>query len=141
MRQGFSLLELVLVLAVVGLLLGIALPQLSGALDRIEVDSVAHQISGAHQRARLLALARGTVVVLSVSPQQLVIRLSGEAATVWSQPGPSASGVALQGADRQFTFSPVGMTLGLSNATIHLTRGSAARSVIVSRLGRIRIEQ
>jgi prepilin-type N-terminal cleavage/methylation domain-containing protein len=141
MRQGFSLLELVLVLAVVGLLLGIALPQLSGTLDRIEVDSVAHQISGAHQRARLLALARGTVVILSVSPQQLVIHLLGETAPVWSQPGPSASGVEFQGADRQFTFTPIGVTLGLSNGTIHLTRGSATRSVVVSRLGRIRIEQ
>jgi prepilin-type N-terminal cleavage/methylation domain-containing protein len=141
MRQGFSLLEIVLVLAVIGLLLGIAVPQLSGTLDRIEVESAARQIAGAHQRARLLALARGTVVVLSVSAPELSIHLSGETAPVWSESGPAASRVKMIGPERQFTFSPIGLTLGLSNATIHLTRGSATRSVIVSRLGRIRIER
>jgi prepilin-type N-terminal cleavage/methylation domain-containing protein len=141
MRQGFSLLETVLVLAVIGLLLGIALPQLSGTLDRIEVESAARQMAGAHQRARLLALARGTVVVLSVSTAELSIRLSGETAPVWFESGPAASSVGMIEPERQFTFSPIGLTLGLSNATIHLTRGSATRSVIVSRLGRIRIER
>jgi Tfp pilus assembly protein FimT len=131
----------VLVLAVIGLLLGIAVPQLSGTLDRIEVESAARQMAGAHQRARLLALARGTVVVLSVSTAELSIRLSGETAPVWSASGPAASSVGMIGPERQFTFSPIGLTLGLSNATIHLTRGSATRSVIVSRLGRIRIER
>jgi Tfp pilus assembly protein FimT len=37
------------------------------------------------------------------------------------------------------TFSPVGMTIGLSNATFQLRRAAAARVVVVSRLGRVRI--
>ena len=47
--------------------------------------------------------------------------------------------VALTGPTRALTFSPVGVTMGLSNASYHLSRGAATRSVIVSRLGRVRV--
>jgi hypothetical protein len=36
-------------------------------------------------------------------------------------------------------FSPDGLTLGVSNATLPLARGAAHRAVVVSRLGRVRI--
>ena len=139
MRQGFSLVELMLVVAVAGLLLGIALPRLSEAVDRIEVESQANHIVAAHQRARIMAVNRGQVLVLTVDSASLVIRLRGQASPLWAEDGPAAAGVGLEGPARQFTFSPVGLTLGFSNATLRLSRGSASRTLVISRLGRVRI--
>jgi prepilin-type N-terminal cleavage/methylation domain-containing protein len=139
MRDGFTLPELMLVVAVAGILLGIAVPRISGALDRIEVAAAANQIAAAHGRARLLAITRSQVVVLTVDSLALTIRPRGLPTPLWSAPGPDHSRVSLAGGTRTFTFSPEGFTLGFSNATLRLGRGSATRAVVVSRLGRVRI--
>jgi prepilin-type N-terminal cleavage/methylation domain-containing protein len=139
MRGGFSLIELVLVLALVGLVLGIALPPLARALDRIEVASAASQIASAHTRARLMAISRSRVLVLTVDSATLSIHPRGSTSVLWSDRGPALSRVSLAGPTRSFTFSPEGFSLGLSNASFQLIRGSATRTVVVSRLGRVRI--
>lgn len=139
MRQGFTLLELVLVLAVVGILTGLALPPLSHFLDRIEVEAAATHLIAAHQRARLLAIARGQVTRLTINPDSLRIFLRADVTPHWSEAGPASSRVGLTGSPHQFTFSPEGFTLGLSNASLQLTRGGSRRVVIFSRLGRVRV--
>ena len=139
MRRGLTLPELVLVLALGGILLAIAVPPLVSVLDRIEVGAAAGHIVAAHRRARVMAITRSEVLVLSVDSADLTIRQRGTTAPLWSEPGPAASGISLAGPTRRFTFSPEGFSLGLSNATLHLSRGAATRSVVVSRLGRVRI--
>ena len=139
MRRGFSLIELMLVLALLGLLLGIALPPLAGALDRIEVAAAASQIAAAHTRARMMAISGGRVLILTVDSASLSIRVRGSPTNLWSDRGPALSRVSLIGPARSFTFSPEGFSLGLSNASLRLSRGSATRTVVVSRLGRVRI--
>jgi Tfp pilus assembly protein FimT len=130
---------MVLVLALGGILLAIAVPRLTDALDRIEVQAAANNVAAAHHRARMMAVTHGQVLVLSVGQHQLGIRARSGATVLWSYAGPEASGVTLAGPSRQFTFSPEGLSLGLSNATLRLARGSATRTVVVSRLGRVRI--
>ena len=139
MRHGFSLPELMLVLAVIGLLFGIALPGLAGALDRIEVWSAANHLIAAHRRARIMAVTKGQVLVLTMDADGLSIRPRGNAVPLWTEAGPAAERVALEGPARQFVFSPEGLSLGLSNATLRLTRGAASRTIVISRLGRVRI--
>ena len=128
-----------LVFALIAILFGIALPGLSAALDRIEVGTAASHIAAAHARARLMAITQSKVIVLSVDSLALTIRPRGYATALWSEAGPASSGVSLAGSGQTFTFSPAGFSLGLSNATLELSRGTATRSVIVSRLGRVRI--
>jgi len=139
MRQAFTLPELLLVLALASILLGVAIPRFSAAVDRIEVAAAASHIAAAHQRARMMAITQGLVSVLAVDPLVLTIRRRGVTIPVWSEAGPAAQRVSLAGPARQFTFSPEGFSLGLSNATLRLTRGSATRTVIISRLGRVRV--
>ena len=139
MRRAFTLVELMLVLAVLGILLGIAIPGLSQSLDRIEVEAAAAHIVAAHQRARLLAITRAQVMRLSIDGARIVIYPRIGLNPLWSEPGPSETGVTLAGGARQFTFSPEGFTLGLSNASLQLVRGSSRRTVVISRLGRVRV--
>jgi len=139
MRKAFSLPELMLVLALVGILTGLALPHLSGAMDRIDVEGAANRLIAAHQRARIMAITRGQVILLSIDSVRVTISSRGSSDPLWSDVGPAASGVKLPGPARQFVFSPEGITLGLSNATLRLSRGTGTRTVVISRLGRIRI--
>ncbi|HEV8177869.1 MAG TPA: GspH/FimT family pseudopilin [Gemmatimonadales bacterium] len=139
MRRAFTLPELLLVLALTAVLLGVAIPRFSAVLDRIEVSAAAGHVAAAHSRARLMAVTQGIVAILSVDTFALTIRRRGAIEPLWTEPGPAAHRVALAGPVRQFTFSPEGFSLGLSNATIRLSRGSATRNVIVSRLGRVRV--
>jgi Tfp pilus assembly protein FimT len=139
MQRGTTLLELALTLVIMGLLLGIALPRLGGVADSLAVDRAAHEIIAAHRRARIAAVLRSQVVELTVGATDLAIRPRGATTDLWHGPGPSASQVMLAGPQRRITFSPVGLSMGLSNASFLLSRGAVARTVVVSRLGRVRI--
>lgn len=139
MRTGFTLPEMLLALVVAGLIMGIALPRLGALRDSVQVQGSAQNIASAHARARLAAVLQSRVVELSIRPDSLTIRVRGAPSGLWGAAGPAAAGVALAEPARTLTFSPVGMTTGVSNASFHLSRGGAARTVVVSRLGRVRI--
>jgi type IV fimbrial biogenesis protein FimT len=139
MRSGYTLTETVLALAVAGLLLGIALPSFTALKQGVQVDGAAQNIAAAHRRARVLAIAHGRPAMLSVAERSLRITFVGAVEPHWTAPGPLEGGVTLASPPRDLTFSPLGITTGLSNASFQLRRGSAARTVIVSRLGRVRI--
>ena len=96
-------------------------------------------IVSAHRRARISAILTSQVIELTVDPNGLAIRPRGAAAELWRTAGPAASQVALAGPARTITFSPVGLSMGLSNASFRLSRGGATRTVVVSRLGRVRV--
>ena len=121
-----------------GIMLVIALPRIHGLSDSLAVDRAAREIAAAHTRARMAAVLRGQVLELTVDASALAIRPRGGAA-IWRADGPAAEGVKLTGPARTLTFSPIGITVGLSNASFPLTKGAARRTVIVSRLGRVRI--
>lgn len=139
MKQGFTLTELVLVFAVAAILLGIGVTNLVRAVDQLRVEAAATQVVAAHQRARMLAVARGQVLTLLVDSMILSITPRTTTIPLWSAAGPADAGVALAGPSRRFTFSPEGFTLGLSNASLQLQRGATSRTIVVSRLGRVRV--
>ena len=141
MKLGFTLVETALTLAVAGLLLGIALPRFSALKQGVTVEQAAQNIAAAHRRARTAAIVHGRPAILSVAAQTLRITLVGDGQPHWFSPGPQNDGVALAGPPRDLTFSPLGITIGLSNASFHLSLGSATRTVVVSRIGRVRISR
>jgi Tfp pilus assembly protein FimT len=119
--------------------MGIGIPPLTQAVDRVAVEAATAQIVAAHQRARIMAITRGQLLTLSVDSATLSIAPRSGGAPLWTEAGPLAKRVALVGPTRRFTFAPEGITLGLSNATLLLSRGSITRTIVVSRLGRIRV--
>jgi prepilin-type N-terminal cleavage/methylation domain-containing protein len=139
MQRGATLIELVLVLVIIGTLTAIAEPRVRGLTDSLAVNRAAIEIASAHRRARISAVLQSRVVELTISAGTLAIRPRGAAADTWRAAGPLALGVTLAGPSRVITFSPVGLSMGLSNASFLLSRGDASRTVVVSRLGRVRI--
>jgi prepilin-type N-terminal cleavage/methylation domain-containing protein len=140
MRRGYTIVELTLVLAVIALLLGIALPRIAPLRDGWSAEQGAQAVILAHSRARVAAILLSRPLVLTVAPESLRIATLADS-VVWRGPGPSAEGASLAGPIRKLTFSPVGLSMGLSNATFRITRGAAVRTVVVSRLGRVRIQR
>jgi prepilin-type N-terminal cleavage/methylation domain-containing protein len=141
MKQGFTLVETALTLAVAGLLLGLALPRFTALKQGARVERAAQNIAAAHRRARAAAILYGRPAILAVAATSLRITLVGAEQPHWSAPGPIADGVTLAESPRQLAFSPLGYTTGLSNASFHLRLGSALRTVVISRLGRVRISR
>jgi type II secretory pathway pseudopilin PulG len=139
MQRGTTLVELALTLVLIGLVLTIALPTVGGVADRFAVEQAAQNIVSAHRRARMAAILQSRVLELTIGAGELSIRVRGDSARLWRTEGPAAQGVALGGPIRVLAFSPVGITLGLSNASFPLSRGAATRTVVVSRLGRLRV--
>jgi Tfp pilus assembly protein FimT len=139
MRRGATLIELVLILVVIGILMAIAEPRVRAFTDGLAVNQAALEIVSAHRRARISAILQSHVVELTISASGLSIRPRGAAADTWRAAGPAAERVTLAGPSRVITFSPVGISIGLSNASFRLSRGAASRTVVVSRLGRVRI--
>lgn len=141
MRNGMTLIELLIGLVILGLLSTAAAPAFGGLRDRYTVQAVAAEIAGAHNRARIRAVLEGQVTELTVRADSLILQLMspGSPTTIWSAPGPLAAGVTLLSPSRTMAFAPSGVTTGFANATFVLTRGTARRQVVVSRLGRVRI--
>lgn len=142
MRHGFSLPELLLVLIILGGVFAIALPPIRTLLDGITVENGAQQIRAAHFRARMHAVLFGQITLLDLGADTIRIRsVSGtDTLLTWLGRGPAADGLTLSGPARPLVYSPLGLTMGVSNGTWHLTYGGASRDVIVSRLGRLRIQ-
>lgn len=143
MRNGITLLEMLIVLVMAGILATIALPGIMGLHDRLAVDAAARAVVSAHTRARIAALAEHREMILTLTPDSL--RLSAVESPIdtferWRGDGPSDLDVVVTGMPRQISFAPSGVTTGFANATYTLVRGSARKQVIVSRYGRVRIQ-
>ncbi|MDX2261384.1 MAG: hypothetical protein SFU84_06760 [Gemmatimonadales bacterium] len=143
MTRGATLLELAIIVALAALLAAIAVPPVRHWQDRAALDDAAHTLALAHARARLLALVEGRPMLLTAGTERLAVAAVAGADTAlrWSGPGPERLGVAARGLPRQVLYATNGLAVGVANATITLTRGPASARVIVSRLGRVRLER
>lgn len=143
MPRGLTLPEIVVTVAIVSLVLGIAAPRLAEPLDALSVEHAAAEIAGAHARARVTAVVESRPTRLTVRADSLLldVRVDGAWVRRWAGAGPSGFDVGMAGGAQVLTFSPVGWSMGFSNASWTLSRGGATRRVVVSRLGRLRIER
>ena len=143
MRRGVTLLELLVVLALAGILAGFALPAARRLGDAIAADRAAQAIVAAHRIARFTAIMRSRRTLLDVRADSLTVRaIQGmDTVSLWARPGPEGHSVTLSGPSRPLAFAPTGLPMGVSNATFQLTRGAIVRRVVISRLGRIRLER
>ena len=144
MRRGVTLLELLVVLALMGVLVGVAAPSARYYADRVEVEHQAARILSAYRSAWLTARSQHRLALLRVTRDTLAIHSvvsagSPDTTLVWMSSGPDVAGVTLTSPAHTTVFGPDGVAMGLSNATHRLQKGDAKRQVVVSRLGRVRI--
>ena len=168
-QRGFSLLELLVVLAIVGVLSSIAVPAYQRLDEQQRVDNVTREFAQQMKSARVLAQARGVVMhacpvaaadVDAANPNCLSLS-SGSAwpAWVWRIEGDSGevvyrgqilpNTVALRPARVSVVFDEFGRADGLSNQTIQIQSvdgqtGAIASSnvsskILLSNLGQVTV--
>jgi prepilin-type N-terminal cleavage/methylation domain-containing protein len=137
-RAGHTLVELSLVLTIVGLISMIAVHEATLFLDRVAVRSAVAEAAALVARARDEALAQRAVVSLRIDTVTGTMGLSarGEPLTLHSLG--HAHGGRLSTSRDSIAFDVRGLGYGAANLTLVARRGSAAETLVVSRLGRVR---
>ena len=138
-RPALTLLELVIVLVIIGLLSLIAVREMGHYLDRIAARSAVAEAAEVIQQARDEALARRAVVSVKIdtSTGELTMRERGRALAVHALA--HAHRVDLTSTRDSLAFDVRGLGYGASNLTLVVRRGHAAETLVVSRLGRVRL--
>ena len=140
MQRGFSLVELAVALAIVGLVTAITLPRFEHLLDRIAVERAASELTTALAATRHRAVLRATRARLSIAADSLRIDewedRAWERALRW--PGPASHQVALNTSNPTIIFDPIGLGWGLANTRVVLSRGSQSATITLSRVGRVK---
>ncbi len=138
-RHGYTLPELLLMIVLLLLLTGTAAPSLHRWRDADQVRQAQRLVLEGLDQARLAAIRLGVPATLDLTPGagRLTARWGGDTLTLWQPTSPLPDGVLLQGTGAPLVFTPAGITMGVANRTLTLRRGSAVRTVVLSRLGRI----
>lgn len=139
-RRAFSLLELIVVLAIVAVLGAIAAPRYSFALQRYRLEMAANRVASDINLARSLARAKGSTATISFAPSTSTYAIAGLTSTDRASEafGVDLSrepfGVTIQSVDfagtRTLTIKGYGVPT--SGGTVHLTRGSLTKVVTVA---------
>lgn len=137
-----TLVEVVTAVGLVALVTAATVRGWAAEVDRTRVTEAESAVVQAYRAAQQAARTRGRPAVLLVTPDRLEILSAGVADTaiVWTGPGPAAVGVGLSPRRHQAVFGPSGMANGAANVTHTFWRGAVTRQVVVSRLGRLRID-
>lgn len=134
-RPGRTLPEQLAVLTVTGLLLALAVAPGWPLLDRIAVATSAQEIVDLLGTARDIALARQslTAVYFDVPGRRVLVQQGGDtlARTVLSP------GVALQTTRDSLAYASTGLGYGSANLRLIVSKGRAADTITISRLGRV----
>jgi prepilin-type N-terminal cleavage/methylation domain-containing protein len=135
---GFTLLEVLLVVTIIGVLTGIAIPRTRQILDGVAVRGAAQDAAAVLELARQTAMARGERVSVDIDSMPARLTMRAGIDTLRRRNEQAIHGVRFTTTRSPVVYSQLGMGLGVSNLTLIVSRGSAVETVTVSRLGRVR---
>ncbi|MDH5233473.1 MAG: GspH/FimT family pseudopilin [Gemmatimonadota bacterium] len=138
MRRGFSLAEVVLVCAFIGIVAGIALPRTAALLDGVRLRQAAHEVAAAVTLARAAAIRRATYARVVVDSVRGEVRVESGEDTLLRRDLRATHRVEIRATRDTITYAPSGMGYGVANSTVIMRLGARAETVTVSRLGRMR---
>jgi Tfp pilus assembly protein FimT len=130
--------EMVTVLALTGIMLGIAVPRVRLAAERAAVRGAVADIVTTLSTARQMAVSRGGRVAVSVDAAAGTLRVLYDGETVATRPLGDMFGVSIRGSRDSLAYDARGLGSGAANLTFVVLRGITSDTVVVSRLGRVR---
>ena len=81
-NAGFSLTELMVIIGIIGIIAGIAMPNLIGWLPKYRIGSAAREILGTLEFARLTAVKRNAATLVTLDYANDLVRVTVGATTV-----------------------------------------------------------
>lgn len=136
-ERGFTLLEILVVLAIAGLITAVALPRFGGTLDGLRARSASREVAALLRAARLDAIKERTVVVVAADPatQELRTEVGGRERVLKIEPPLRL----VLFTEPRIRFSPRG---GADAARVAVSGGGRAFEVAVHPLtGRVSISE
>jgi Tfp pilus assembly protein FimT len=137
-RRGATIAELVITLAVLGVLTSIAVPRAAALVDRFSVKGATQDVVLALAAARAAASQRGAYASFVADPRTGRLRVVSGGETLLERDVLHTRGVRLEASRESVTFAPGGLGWGAANTTVVVSRGTRSDTVVMSRLGRVR---
>jgi Tfp pilus assembly protein FimT len=137
-RRGATIAELVITLAVLGVLTSIAVPRAAALIDRFSVKGATQDVVLALAAARAAASQRGAYASFVADPRTGRLRVVSGGETLLERDVLHTRGVRLEASRESVTFAPGGLGWGAANTTVVVSRGTRSDTVVMSRLGRVR---
>ena len=139
-RQGFTLVELLIICSIISILSLVSLPKISAALGKLNVHSAKQEVASYLAQARALAIQNGRVARFIRNGNAVQIALdngTGGITPIGAQDLYARHGVALSTSRDTVLFDPRGLLVGNPGFVAVVTRGTVRDSVCVVGLGRI----
>ncbi len=140
-RNGFTLIEMMMVVVVSGLMLLVAFPRVRSGMIKSSIRSARGDIVSMHSQARTAAVQYGKPTFVDFTGDRAVVLMEvAPGAASWAdtlggvQDMADKYGVDL-GATADWKFDPRGF--GLQGGTVYIRRGGYADTITVSGFGRV----
>lgn len=137
-RRGTTLAEIGIVLTLIGLAAGITLPRFSSYRDWIATESATASTMAALSVARHAAIRQATVTAVRFDTASARVFVFTGPDTILQRDLGAVHRVRLRASRDSIAYAPNGMGFGAANTRLILSRGAAAETLAVSRLGRAR---
>lgn len=137
--RASTLVELVLTLALLGIAVAIAVPNVRTIADRLNVRAATQDVVLGLWAARNVAAMRGENAAFVVDAPSGRVRVVSGADTVFARDLAASRGVRVSVTRDSITYAPTGLGFGAANTTIVIARGRRADTVTTSRLGRVSV--
>ncbi|MEP7065331.1 MAG: prepilin-type N-terminal cleavage/methylation domain-containing protein [Gemmatimonadota bacterium] len=139
-RRGFTLIEVLMVITIVGVLLGVVVPRYGAISGAMQVHSAKQEIGALLAQGRATAIQTDqTVLVVRSANVISLIALTGTTSSIISQQDlGSQFGVSVSASRDTVTYDSRGMVTG-NSATLKfgVTNGSTSDSVCLMALGKV----
>lgn len=144
-RKGFSTIEMIMVIVLIGLIASIGFPRLRRGLEKQNIRSAKALIATMVATARGTAIQRGCVAVLNFSSDSLWVTACG----VTGNPPPASVvvgtakqtrgelNVTLSASQPTITYDPRGMRLSFIRTTVRVIGPSYQDSVVINEVGKV----
>ena len=141
-RAGFSLIEMLIVITIMGLMLAVVTPKLREGLIRRDLQSARSALANMYARARVNALQTRKSSTVHFSGSQVWVTAPLGAAQEGDTLGAvvdltAAYGVIVDASVGSITVLPTGLANLGSTVTVKVTRSGKSDSVMVSGYGRL----
>lgn len=142
-RKGFTLIELIVVVGLIGLLAAMLIPTLGGTLQKQDVRSVRNVVASLHAKAKAVAVRRGLSTTLHLASGVVYITsahpVTGVLDTVRGGVQDLATrwGVGWVTSRDSLVFDSRGLGIESSATTIIISKSGFADTLAISRIGTV----